>query len=249
MKILNVIEKYNYGIIGTIAIHMVLFIWFNIGNMSFTIIDPPEKTIAVLDYTENISEEDFRQKEIEKENENTILDNIKNVTSNQELDETKYSNQSPIDKQRAEQEAIENIKNYEAEEKRKASEDNPTLNTNNAKENSLDPNLYKENEKNEPASFGANIIATASFYVPSRNALEKKIPSYKCKNEGTVRVLIKVSRDGKVGNIEIDETHTNTTNSCLRQQALSYAAKWRFSQNWEDEIKKQGWIEFNYLAQ
>ena len=64
MKILNIIEKYNYGIIGTLAIHMILFIWFNIGNMSFTIIDPPEKTIAVLDYTKDMSEEKIRNENI-----------------------------------------------------------------------------------------------------------------------------------------------------------------------------------------
>ena len=48
---------------------------------------------------------------------------------------------------------------------------------------------------------------------------------------------------------EIDELNTNTNNACLRQQALEYASKWRFSQNFNDELKKQGWIEFNYLAQ
>jgi len=249
MKILNIIEKYNYGIIGTLAIHMILFIWFNIGNMSFTIIDPPEKTIAVLDYTKDMSEEKIKQLEQEKLDQNSNPNNIKNVTANQELDETKFSNQSPIDKQRAEQEAIENIKKYESEEKRKASADNPTLNKNALNENSTDPNLFKKDENNDIASYGLNIVATAKFYVPSRNALYKKIPSYKCKNEGTVRILVKVSREGKVVHLEIDEEHTNTINVCLRRQALEYAAKWRFSQNWNDEIKKQGWIEFNYLAQ
>ena len=249
MKIINVIEKYNYGIIGTLGVHMILFIWLNIENMSFTIIDPLEKTIAVLDYSEDLSEIDQLQKELEALNQNVNPNNIKNVATNQELEETQYSNQTPINKQKAQQEANENIKKFEAEQKRIVSADNPTLNDNQTTEDQIDPNLFKKDEENENASYGSNIVATASYDVPNRNSLYKKIPSYKCKNEGVVRVTIKVSRNGKVIQFEIDESNTNTSNNCLRQQALEYASKWRFTQDFNDEIKKQGWVEFNYLAQ
>ena len=58
-----------------------------------------------------------------------------------------------------------------------------------------------------------------------------------------------MGRNGKVIQFEVDESNTNTSNNCLRNQALEYASKWRFTQDFNDEIKKQGWIEFNYLAQ
>ena len=50
MNILDAIVKYNHGIIGTLAVHMILFVWFNVENMSFTVINPKEKVVAVLDY-------------------------------------------------------------------------------------------------------------------------------------------------------------------------------------------------------
>ena len=53
MNIVDVIIKYNHGIIGTLAVHMILFVWFNINNMSFTVIDPKEKVVAVLDYIDD----------------------------------------------------------------------------------------------------------------------------------------------------------------------------------------------------
>ena len=249
MKIIQLIEKYNYGIIGALGIHMILFIWLNIENMSFTIIDPPTKTIAVLDYSDDLLDFESLEKKMKGQSDNSLADEIMNVTSNQELKETKYSNQNPIDRKKAEQEAIDNIKNFEAEQMKIASADNPSLKSAEDNEVQSNPNLFKENEENEVASYGANIVATASFYVPERDALHKKIPSYKCKNEGLVRVNIKVTRNGKVVSFEIDESNTNTNNACLRQQALEYASKWRFSQNFNDELKKQGWIEFNYLAQ
>ena len=47
------------------------------------------------------------------------------------------------------------------------------------------------------------ILLQQLLYVPERDALHKKIPSYKCKNEGLVRVNIKVARNGKVVSFEI----------------------------------------------
>ena len=219
-------------------------------NYSLLAVQGPKSIELLQELTsEDLSEIDQLQKELEKLNQNVNPNNIKNVATNQELEETQYSNQTPIDKQKAQQEANENIKKFEAEQKRIASADNPTLNDNQTTEDQIDPNLFKKDEENENASYGSNIVATASYYVPNRNSLFKKIPSYKCKNEGVVRVTIKVGRNGKVIQFEIDESITNTSNNCLRQQALEYASKWRFTQDFNDEIKKQGWIEFNYLAQ
>ena len=53
MNILDAIVKYNHGIIGTLAVHMILFVWFNVENMSFTVINPKEKVVAVLDYLDD----------------------------------------------------------------------------------------------------------------------------------------------------------------------------------------------------
>ena len=92
------------------AIHMILFIWLNIDNMSFTIIDPPVKTIAILDFSSEYPEEDIIQPKQKTLNSNTIPQNIKNVAANQEYEETQYANQTSFDKQKAQQEAIESIK-------------------------------------------------------------------------------------------------------------------------------------------
>ena len=81
MNLLKVIEKYNYGIIGALVVHMILFIWFNIGNMSFTIIDPPEKTIAILDYTNTNLEEKTKKSMPDKKNQDENGKEIINITT------------------------------------------------------------------------------------------------------------------------------------------------------------------------
>ena len=52
MKFLVLIEKHQNAIIGALIIHVLIFVWLNIQNISFYIIQPKEKTLATLDFTE-----------------------------------------------------------------------------------------------------------------------------------------------------------------------------------------------------
>ncbi len=246
MTFLDTIVKHNYGIIGTLAVHMLLFVWFNIENMSFTIIDPHEKVVAVLDFTE--AEAEIPNKEINSEAQGTELSN---VVTNQDQKETSFTNEDHyFDQQQANKEVLEELKELESNVFKSYSADNPTLNKTETPNNSINPNLIKEDAKeNENASFGSNILATATYSLSNRKFLYQKIPSYKCKEQGVVRINIKVNQKGNVVNNEINESKTNTSNDCLRQIALNYSKMWRFNQNFDDDDRKRGWIEFKFLAQ
>ena len=52
MKFLALIEKNQNAIIGALIIHVLVFVWLNIQNISFYVIQPKEKTIATFDFTE-----------------------------------------------------------------------------------------------------------------------------------------------------------------------------------------------------
>ncbi len=114
----------------------------------------------------------------------------------------------------------------------------------------INPQLIDEQaENNKDAAFGKDVIATASYSLIGRTALHKKTPSYKCKQQGIVRVTIKVNQKGKVIHHEIDQKNTTTSHECLISAALNYVNEWRFSQDFDDEIKKSGWVEFKYIKQ
>ena len=51
MKFLVLIEKHQNAIIGTLIIHVLIFVWLNIQNISFYVIQPKEN-FATLDFTE-----------------------------------------------------------------------------------------------------------------------------------------------------------------------------------------------------
>ena len=244
MNILDAIVKYNHGIIGTLAVHMILFVWFNVENMSFTVINPKEKVVAVLDYLD-----DSPQIEID-ETSSDLPDNVsekaKNVTANANLEKTTFT--SSFDTEKADQQVLDELKKLEADEFENIRLDNPKLIE--EQNSTINQQLIDEQaQENKEASFGKDVIATASYSLEGRTALIKKIPSYQCKQQGVVRIRIKVSQKGKVVFYEVDHNLSSTNSECLLSSALNYAKQWRFSQDFEDELKKSGWVEFKFIKQ
>ena len=244
MNILDAIVKYNHGIIGTLAVHMILFVWFNVENMSFTVINPKEKVVAVLDYLD-----DSPQIEIDETSSDLpaiVSEKAKNVTANANLEKTTFT--SSFDTEKADQQVLDELKKLEADEFENIRFDNPKLIE--EQNSTINQQLIDEQaQENKEASFGKDVIATASYSLKGRTALIKKIPSYQCKQQGVVRIRIKVSQKGKVVFYEVDPNLSSTNSECLLSSALNYAKQWRFSQDFEDELKKSGWVEFKFIKQ
>ena len=56
MNFLVLIEKYQNAIIGALIVHVLIFVWLNVQNVSFYVIKPKEKIVATLDFTEKLIE-------------------------------------------------------------------------------------------------------------------------------------------------------------------------------------------------
>ena len=52
MKLLYHIEKYQNAIFGTLLVHVLIFIWMNIQDISYHRIAPKERTVAILNFNE-----------------------------------------------------------------------------------------------------------------------------------------------------------------------------------------------------
>ena len=244
MNILDAIVKYNHGIIGTLAVHMILFVWFNVENMSFTVINPKEKVVAVLDYLDDSPQIEIDETSLDLPD--IVSEKAKNVTANANLEKTTFT--SSFDTEKADQQVLDELKKLEADEFENIRLDNPKLIE--EQNSTINQQLIDEQaQENKEASFGKDVIATASYSLKGRTALIKKIPSYQCKQQGVVRIRIKVSQKGKVVFYEVDPNLSSTNSECLVSSALNYAKQWRFSQDFEDELKKSGWVEFKFIKQ
>lgn len=236
MNILVLIEKYQNAIIGTLIVHVLIFVWLNVQNVSFYVIQPKEKIVATLDFTEKLIEPTSKNKI-----NNSLIKSVELINSASNYDQKKEISASQ--KKYLSQEVIDEVKNYEKKQFDDFGKDNPTI-----KEKVKVQKKIPENEIVNK-SLGKTSNATAKYFCKDRNMRVQQIPSYMCNETGTVRLNIKVSPKGEVTDCKIDDALTNTSNSCLIKNALNYAKNWKFNQDFSKTQRQIGWIEFIYISQ
>ena len=239
MNFLVLLEKHQNAILGTLIVHILIFVWLNIQNVSFYIIHPKEKVLATLDFT---SPENNLILEKSKENftYNEIV--VTNAASNYDQEKDMSASQ----KKALAEKVIEDVKEFEKKQFNDFGKDNPVIDNSpheneKIKDNSISKTVNKSLKKTSNA--------TAKYFCDNRNMILQKIPSYLCNQTGTVRVTIKVNPKGEVTDCKVDYSETNTSNQCLIENALSYAKNWKFNQDFSSTQRQEGWIEFIYLSQ
>ena len=55
MNFLVLLEKHQNAILGTLIVHILIFVWLNIQNVSFYIIQPKEKKVIIKSYADNFT--------------------------------------------------------------------------------------------------------------------------------------------------------------------------------------------------
>ena len=236
MNFLVLIEKYQNAIIGALIVHVLIFVWLNVQNVSFYVIKPKEKIVATLDFTEKLIESTA-----ESRINNSLIEDVELTNSASNYDQKKEISASQ--KEYLSQEVIDEVKNYEKKQFNDFGKDNPTI-----KEKAKVQEIVAGNEIVNK-SLGKTSNATAKYFCEDRNMRVQQIPSYMCNETGTVRLNIKVSPKGEVTDCKIDNALTNTSNSCLIKNALNYAKNWKFNQDFSKTQKQIGWIEFIYISQ
>jgi len=239
MNFLVLLEKYQNAILGTLIVHILIFVWLNIQNVSFYIIQPKEKVLATLDFTS--PENNLNPKKI-KENftDNEIV--VTNAASNYD----KEKDMSASQRKALAEKVIEDVKEFEKKQFNDFGKDNPVkdnspLENEKIKDNSISKTVNKSLKKTSNA--------TAKYFCENRNMILQKIPSYLCNQTGTVRLTIKVNPKGEVTDCKVDNSETSTSNQCLIENAINYAKNWKFNQDFSRTQRQEGWIEFIYLSQ
>ena len=138
---------------------------------------------------------------------------------------------------------MNDVKNYEQSQFKDLSSDNPIL-----KKKQVESSKNTIEKPKEFKSLAKTSNATAKYFCKGRNMISQKIPSYLCDAIGMVRLNIKVNSKGLVTDCKVDNSLTTTENECLIENALRYANRWRFNQDFSKAQKQSGWIEFIYIS-
>jgi len=120
MNFLVLIEKYQNAIIGALIVHVLIFVWLNVQNVSFYVIKPKEKIVATLDFTEKLIESTA-----ESRINNSLIEDVELTNSASNYDQKKEISASQ--KEYLSQEVIDEVKNYEKKQFDDFGKDNPTI--------------------------------------------------------------------------------------------------------------------------
>ncbi len=177
---------------------------------------------------------------------------LRNLVANENSDRSSDArNYRGMSSSQMKEQVYNDLKNMEAEEFARlkngesdysvADKSQGQSNTSDRKKSDMD--WYREQQNNK--SYSGPV--TASFNMAGRDPLENPIPTYRCKTNGTVVVIVSIDELGKVIEARINESKSST-NECLRGESLTYAKKWRF--DYSNKSRKQdGTITFTFSAQ
>jgi TonB family protein len=241
---LNFIIKYRYPILGTVLLHL-LFVVFAINTKITEFKFPKEEfeMVAELDFSE-MQEQEQQQQEMQQALSQQELLNATVNASQKQSTYTNAINTSKLDKQ-----IEDDLKNLESKFFEEIAKEKPKDDKQTQTKQQNTTVVKKDAEKNDQASLGADVFATASYVLEGRNDLELPAPSYTCRTEGRVVVDIKVNQKGEVKSVAVNTHRSNTTNECLINAALQYAKRARFNQNFNAASMQNGTITFVYARQ
>ncbi|MBW2937011.1 hypothetical protein KXJ69_02775 [Aureisphaera sp. CAU 1614] len=108
--------------------------------------------------------------------------------------------------------------------------------------------LATSSKKKPKPSNGVSRKTTISYSLVNRKAMYLPNPVYTCDAAGKVVITVEVNELGKITRKEYNATLSTTTNGCLIDAALAYAAETRFSTD-ASKDRQLGTISYHFPGQ
>ena len=244
-RFFNFWEKHKVGILGTVALNLLLTILFFV----FELKSRPylHDTMVLVDFE--------REYEIAPEHEpdpnqpllpDDALDPMQEYEAirNIAVDATKEDlNPGLVDEKNIDADELY----QEAQRIREQMEQNRQLWEESQSEEAINiPNVEDKNITTDEGQFkGPSVI---SYFLENRRALRLPVPSYKCENGGKVVVDIEVQRDGTVSRASIDQANS-VLDDCMNQAAIEAARRSVFTVSSGAPHRQGGSITYLFVAQ
>ena len=254
-NLLEILDKYKFGILASLTSYIVIFIYLQMD--SYTVYTPIE--IFHEGSHVEVPEEDIHLKP-ENINMSGKIESseVKNVTR----DISDVRNRSNTDySYNSAKESAAAAKSVEDLEK-KYLEESGGYKEREKYRQMLNDAQFSGSEERGPEivnNGGANNVAGGEVMVDwklegrtphQNNEWYVRNPGYTCGfAQGKVAVLIKVDPSGKVISASIDNSRSNGASACMLEQAASYARKSRFNYSGSAPKSQQGYIYYTFVAQ
>ncbi len=253
------------GLIGTIVFHVVLFIFFLIYGLSYTVPYPetgltvnfgttemgsgdnqPEAATAPVEPEEQPEDKPVEPSQTEPE---AAIPDVATQDDVKTIEVPKEKTEAEKEAERAAE--AEAIKKAEQEEIRKklaamaGKLNNPTQEAGGGDGDDDEPGDRGQQDGGADGGYTGGGIGNGNYALGDRAALTKPKPVYECQEEGKVYVNIKVDRNGKVVYASVGQGTTNTA-ECLTKKALQAAYKTKWQPKDGAPIEQKGRIIYDF---
>lgn len=245
------LRRNKYGVMGTIAFHMGLFIILILLKLntkrefseSQIFIEIPPELIEKLEKEE---QERIEQKLEEKKSEisESVDELLRSIAVNQNV------SKSPSDPKQNIEKMIEEIKN-DLDEYGSDEGIGKTKGLKEYKKDSLKAVQEREKQRILDSLESIEYSGPSSVYysLEGRHKIFLPIPVFTCEGEGLIVVQIWVTRDGKVIQSKILKEKSGVEDECLFEAALLASRKTRFNVSSKSPEQQQGTITYHFVKQ
>lgn len=245
--------KNRYGLMGTLAFHMVLLIillLFKLNSpMRFVeteiLLAIPDDIVEQIELENKRVEEEIIEKQKEKVS-NSVDEMLKSIAVNQDLKTENRKAPTANDLDKMIDDIKQELEGYESNDYGLSKKELEAFKRDSA-------NLAKERKMQLKADSLENIeysgLSSVFYSLKGRHKLILPIPVFKCEESGRVRVEITVNRKGKVVKAKVIEKESDSYDDCLFEAALNAAYRSRFNADNSSLQKQVGSITFNFIRQ
>lgn len=247
------LNRNRYGLMGTLAFHMVLLILLLLFKLNSPMRFVETEILLAIpdDIVEQIEQENKRVEEekveMQKEKVSTSVDELlKSIAVNQDLKTDNRKERTTQDLDKILDDIKQELDGYESNEYGASQKDIEAFKRDSSqvakeRKEQLKLDSLKNMEYSGPSSV---------FYsLKGRRKLILPIPVFKCEESGRVRVEIIVNRQGKVIKVKVLEKESDTRDENLYEAAMDAAYRSRFNADNKSPIKQTGSITFNFVKQ
>ncbi|RFC53957.1 energy transducer TonB [Brumimicrobium aurantiacum] len=261
-KIIDFIERHKYGILITIAVHIAIFIYFQVETYKEAVIFHPWEFNTAHEEKDNI---EITPDQIQTPEEQQLLQPNEKVSSfvrneNDKRNRTNKHNinytssQSSSNPEQLEDDYEQSLKD-EIRRRREEKNGKKSPTTEQSSEQQNKQNSKSSEDKSNKQTSGEAIAGKTmvSYSLHDRHPLNHndwyvRNPGYTCGNvNGVVRVKITVDVGGNVTDAEVDESKSQNATACMLEKAKEYAMKSRFNYAGEAPRKQEGTITYRFV--
>jgi TonB family protein len=236
-----------------IAVILSLLVHIFILGTSYLVVSSPEKEVvqdpdALEEVEISLLEMDIPEPEMNEES--MMSEEVRNLVASANSERVKqrvdYRGKS---QEQIAKEVADELAAFEKAEREALAQKHTSIPRNENPDKNKSTSIQKENY--DHVINGSDKSSTGNVAVEydlrGRNPTNgRPKPTYRCKLGGKVVVKIDVDQTGVVTNATIDDSKSSSS-ACLREDALTYAKKWKF--DYGQDRKQSGTITFTFAAQ